>query len=368
MRGTANSKMNKKSKTPTVGSKLSNDSNKVVFVLGAGASAEFGEQFPLGSALKDRIADHLRAEISDIPDPGFDGDRKFGPITLAYIRAVRSTTGLREAMHQIMHSVHDYGSIDDLLNDWKDRPDMQFVAKIAISLIIAKGESGSPINRLDLQNETGTQTAFTELGSTWLSALTRTFLKDRISRREVHKALEQAVFINFNYDRSVERFLFHAFITRCQLPVSQAINALERVRIIHPYGSLGALKFDRPQDGYGIDKLDLNMAANQIRTYNEELSDKFAINEIRNLCKFAKRTYMLGFGFHRANVDLLFGDRANPVSSTSTFKGPIFGTVYRLTGRARARADSLLADRKGELVAVEASQLMADHGDVLEQL
>lgn len=333
-----------------------------VFVLGAGASCEIGEQFPIGEGLKTKIGSVLRTTLAEIPDPGFDPPGKYGHVALAYGKINRSVSGLREATTQILNSIHDHGSIDDLLFEWKERPDMQLVAKLAIGQVILEAERLCPLNLLDHYNIQRNHQIFDQLSNTWLGGLTRSYRKTNINRRSLHHAFQSAAFIDFNYDRTLEKFLFYAFLTRCELQVSEAEQALNKIQIIHPYGHFGTLSFaSSPRDGFGV--MDLAKAAAGIRTYNETVMPVIK-NDIHALFKSAKNIFFLGFGFHSSNLDLLVENRA-------TIRGQIIATGYKLSGRRQTRAHELInrSESPGSVVVNEtAGELVKQYEDLLEDL
>src|SRR5258708_17729494 len=85
-----------------------------------------------------------------------------------------------------------------------------------------------------------------------------------------------------------------------------AAKWVAELKIFYPYGWVGPLGWegrDTTAD-FGASNYDLNNVANRIKTYNED-PDGASIDEIRNAIDRAQAIIVLGFGFHRQNIDLL---------------------------------------------------------------
>jgi hypothetical protein len=113
--------------------------NSLVFVVGAGASLDFGSSMPIGGDLAQRIEAALNEEFR--PNPS-----NLGPIKKAL---KKSSLGFHaEHLHAadvIRNSIGFASSIDDLLNGWTDLPATALVAKLAIADQILKAENQSEI-------------------------------------------------------------------------------------------------------------------------------------------------------------------------------------------------------------------------------
>jgi hypothetical protein len=115
--------------------------------------------------------------------------------------------------------------------------------------------------------------------------------------------------INFNYDRYIEYFLFHALRHLYHINENEAANILNKWnKIFHPYGSVGRLPWQEGMQkisfggaGYG-DIWDLSQ---EIFTYNEQIKENEALSGIREAIVNARRIVFLGFHFHQQNMDLL---------------------------------------------------------------
>jgi hypothetical protein len=149
--------------------------------------------------------------------------------------------------------------------------------------------------------------------------------------------------INFNYDRCIEHFLFHAmqrlYPSKGETYVTDLINT--KLKIIHPYGVVGSLPWQSRTKAvvFGGGRFnDLAELSEQIRTYNEEVEDTKKVDTIREELLQAKRIVFLGFHFHKQNVELL-----SPPPSSSPVKGTV---VVYATQVDRSFADVQLIENQ----------------------
>jgi hypothetical protein len=311
---------------------------KIVFVLGAGSSVEFGDKaFPIGEELLQRIEKLMNHEIQQMQNDPF-GRERAGPLQVAFIWA-RMSGDFYSACEQIRKSILDHSSIDDCLNEWSDRPAMQNVGKLSIAHVILEAERRSSLRRAKLSSPDGTQTALSDLRQSWLGRLRQTLRAPHISRRHLYEAFSECVFINFNYDWCLEKFLFHAIQTACELDATKAAAHVQNIPIYHPYGSLGTLQYMRSEDGFGAETEKLWDHAQKIHTYNEEACDQIEIEAMQGHVASASHVIFLGFGFHPKNVGLLF-------KAGTKLTGAISATIYQLSPRRQQQAYSALQTSK----------------------
>jgi len=135
--------------------------------------------------------------------------------------------------------------------------------------------------------------------------------------------------ITFNYDRSLEHYLFNSLLNWHGRSVDECIEKLAKVPIIYVYGQLGAIPY--PQRGcraylpHGEDEkkvLDalLNAvleAAHGITLLHERASD---LTEARKLLTAAERVCFLGFSYQASNL-------ARLQLEDSVLNRWVFGTV-----------------------------------------
>lgn len=264
-----------------------------VFVLGAGASLEYG--FPLGSQLRNAIIE-LAAEH---PQPGDVSDA----VRSAWRRLLELRKGVISEEYGEPDIV-DFGesfkfsgtaSIDAYI---ANRTDHRDVAASLIGAIISVCEQHDLL--------------FAKPKLYW-------WLLDRLGIEPEKLAENNVTFVTFNYDRSLEYFFARS--AKEQLNSSASANAvLDALNVIHMYGSIGGLPrwegvkqpTDQPYEfwpgkashNYGI--LDIERWKVCLRLIGEERSEhdethvkaRKAISEAEVIC-------FLGFGFDPQNMRVL---------------------------------------------------------------
>lgn len=327
---------------------------KTVFVVGAGASTEFAENpkvFPIGTALADRIATQLVNEIGKVknsPTPS-------GPITKALMSSGGGLSGETiAAAEKIQLAIVGHESIDDLLADWHNRSEMSRVAKIAIAHAISEAEKRSPLAQIVGGDVASMQSALVALRDSWLGILLRNFKSGR-SIGQFIEALQDTAFVVFNYDRAVEKMIYHWIVAITNLRESEAAEIVQTMKIIHPHGSLGTLALGSQEDGFGSE-LNLAKQASQIKTYSEGGNVIHAkASDVQMFCEMAQKLVFLGFSFHPANNRLLLREGQAP-------SGDVWATAYKLSGRRRADAHKTFfpgwTDPGEQLADITCSKLM----------
>ena len=141
-------------------------------------------------------------------------------------------------------------------------------------------------------------------------------------------------FINFNYDRCLEHYLFHAVKRAFSVDDAAAARVMAGMPVIHPYGQIGALPWQSGIQAhpFGGDDLDLRGLSQEILTYTEQTTGARHLASIPTLVNSASKIVFLGFGFHKQNMQIL--DRSNPqivpsVLGTALQESPGNLTVYR---------------------------------------
>jgi len=133
--------------------------------------------------------------------------------------------------------------------------------------------------------------------------LTKDCNKDQFKER-----LKLLSLVIFNYDRCVEKFLFHAICAFYRVEDEEAKAMLSTIRIHHPYGSAGSLFTDTAAPFGGGTKIseDIFKLHEQIKTFSENtFSQESDISEMIASLKQAKIICFLGFSFGEMNMRLL---------------------------------------------------------------
>ncbi len=135
----------------------------------------------------------------------------------------------------------------------------------------------------------------------------------------------QIRFITFNYDRSLEQYLWTVIKSSYNLNDTKIGEILRKIPITHVYGQLDPLPWqDQDSRAYGatLKPGNLEKIAERIKTINDSTQQE-VINEAKNYLKEASAIYFLGFGYHKENMTRL------DISSLGADKR-IGGTAYNL--------------------------------------
>ncbi len=309
-----------------------------VFVIGAGASTDFG--LPIGSKLADDIRTRLEGELAK-------GSRLPGSILPLDI-----TPEVRDAVEDLCGGLVLARSIDRLLDSRKDRPLVLEIGKREIATLIGEAEGEDEQATLEPEPVGSfyvggspewfrTQDVLVKSKDSWLARLFD-LLCEGVSPSDSEKVFENCSFITFNYDRCIEQYLRMAFQQVMNRSASDAIELTDQIPIVHIYGSLGPLP---DNDGNGIpfappyDKIDESAAS--IRTFTEGLEDKTR-DAARKLIKQAEHVVFLGFAFDPLNIQALFDQPLTPDQLVS-------GTGYGLNPSDFKRIETLVAPGRSDL-------------------
>jgi hypothetical protein len=259
-------------------------SQPIAFIIGAGASAEYG--MPTGADLVTKIA----SNVNPISDP--DLINLFSARLDVYQRA-----GL-ELSNFIQSGVP---SIDDALSWFSSRPEIIELGKAAIASEILKAETASPlyVGHPD-------PTFVTKVSNTWM----RHFLSMVMTGHQneyAESAFKNVFVINFNYDRTVEHFLHAALQHNFGLEEARAKRIVSELKMFRPYGKIGPLPWQLPSGpafGESAAGADLLAVSKNILTFSEGITDAMRV-QIQSALEMSRVTVFLGFGFHNQNMNVL---------------------------------------------------------------
>jgi len=118
--------------------------------------------------------------------------------------------------------------------------------------------------------------------------------------------------ITFNYDRSLEHFMFTALKNRYGKSDAECAKVLDCIRVRHVYGSLGKLEWQKGADETNTVPYDspgetghIQRAAKSITILHESIEDSPEFIAARELLESAEQVFFLGFGFHPVNLKRL---------------------------------------------------------------
>ncbi|MBY5363702.1 hypothetical protein HFO97_27935 [Rhizobium leguminosarum] len=283
------------------------------FVIGAGASAEFG--LPVGTGLaraikKSALLGNLGSKEPEI------GDRSFYD---CFERLYRKGSPDREealtALNTIHKGLHTAVSIDAFIHRFRNDPHLVKLGKMLIALEIARAERSStlmPEMWSSLEEKRGRQVGDRFLvnpDDTWLGHFFRTMIDSVEDPNDIGKNVS---IICFNYDRCIEYYLAQSIAFAYRIGILDAHAIVERMNIIHPYGTLGKLSQTRFIDGdsmpFGFDvdfQFPLEKIAKNIVTYTEQGHRPETLRKVHDAISINNMLVFLGFGFNNQNLDLL---------------------------------------------------------------
>ena len=279
-----------------------------LFILGAGASKPYG--YPTGAKLRSDIINNFPADFLSLygtkpPNMSLNAD----------IARERVEYFVKNFDDSSLTSIDKYLSINT-----KD----SYIGKIAITLSILKSERDSCFNeRIEDSNED------------WYQYIYNRMTAD-LKMPEDHKHFfnNQVAFITFNYDRSLEYYLYNSFYHSFRQECTQIGNNIRDYvpfEIIHVYGTVGTLSlsdwYNNRQDyRRKFEFFNLVEARSKgIWVIGEEISGESIADQIKKLLPKYKRIFFLGFGYAKENLDAI--DFAKNISD----KTRVYGTASGMT-------------------------------------
>jgi hypothetical protein len=274
---------------------------QIVLIIGAGASFDkYG--LPLGGQLASGIAKDTNFLFEHIVNRPVQGDADLFD-TVIYRSFSHDRAKLdryTDAGHKLSAALGSTVSVDDALYQLSDYPEAVQLGKICIMRSILKAERDSPLKMDPMLGQPSPDAG----RDGWIEQIFSMAITG-FKLREIKHAFKRITFINFNYDRCIEHYLFWS-LQRLGLSGDDASETIQNLNIIRPYGTLGSvvpgtpsfLRFGAPPpaDLFGIIR--------RIRTFTESdaLHDK---EKLSSALYGASLVAFLGFGFHPQNLKLL---------------------------------------------------------------
>jgi hypothetical protein len=196
-------------------------------------------------------------------------------------------------------------------------PSFVEVGKYIIALKMFDSESKSRFREKSKEEQDWYFYLFDRLTSTVIDENTLcNFSKNKIS------------FITFNYDRSLEQFLYESLRNSLnQVPEVKVINEINGIRIIHLYGQIAPLVWQDAQNGFEYKhRITHNLLVRckkNLRTIYEETENP-GLKEAEKLIEEAEQIFILGFGYAKENMEVLGLPKLIPPSCR------VYGTGFNL--------------------------------------
>ena len=246
-------------------------------MLGAGASKTYG--FPIGTELVDRITtgstDRPRGDYARTPE-------------------------FRELATQLKQS--DSLSVDRFL---EHRPSLVEVGKLALADALLSCEASPHLFDHDFRAKRNGN------ADSWYR-----YVLERMMAPFNKFGANQVAIVTFNYDRSLEHYLFTALRHRFfDVPEIELVTCLQTIEVVHVHGQLGRLPWQQGKDHLAECPYDLSndrrppliaSAARGIKIISDPIAeDDPEFQRARLLIAEAKRVFFLGFGFDATNMSRL---------------------------------------------------------------
>lgn len=159
---------------------------------------------------------------------------------------------------------------------------------------------------------------------------------DYLFNHFIHKSsvddIEFPVIITFNYDRSLEYYLFGAIKSAYNLNIEKTTEVMNRLKIIHIHGSLGPLPWqslNEPVPYGGLIRRDkpakLTWDVEEALLNLQYLSFIDEYSQLQSTIDKAENLIYLGFGFSKENMQILQGMGIEPSKAGRSAIGTGFG-------------------------------------------
>ncbi|MEO6609229.1 MAG: hypothetical protein ABIN69_12255 [Aestuariivirga sp.] len=319
-----------------------------VIVVGAGAS--FSLEFPLGIGLVTSISQKLK--FGRDWQGRIEGDQRlFQSMRLATESLGVSDDELFEQSIEISEGLALAESIDNYVHTHQGNLLVPIISKLAIGLFILDAEY-----KCDLR--TGHSFKSSKIPPQfWVSSFCRLHFTKSISG-QLDEIFDNVAIVCFNYDRNIQRSIQIGLANYFRLSDSDATNLTAKLRVFHPYGSLGEiLTSNKLPYGTAPTAESIFQSSKGIRTFTEgPMSAKFS-TDVSGLLEWAQSIAFLGFGFGRLNMDAL-----GNVPRTGNIK-KVFGTALGMSEPNRTNLDWSLenqfrASNSKPLVSCKAEDLL----------
>lgn len=271
-----------------------------VFILGAGASVPYG--YPTGFEL----AEGIKTFLLNFPYDPKVASKDMAEVHNFFNQLVSPLPKLKQ-FYDALLKASTY-SIDKFL---ENRPDYLELGKLLIAYMLKKKE-----HEFNLFINLKEKNWYAELFNR-IDANVENISKNRIS------------FITFNYDRSLEFFLYNLLKSRSTKRDEDILQAFNSIHIIHVYGSLGCFPWESscpiPYSYEFTPDHIKKMSANIQIMSNEGETEEF--RAAHKLLNQARNIYFIGFGYDFSNLHRL---KIIEYAKNKVVKGTVIGIPLTL--------------------------------------
>ncbi|MFZ6843248.1 hypothetical protein [Undibacterium sp. RuTC16W] len=307
-----------------------NNNISVTFVVGAGASKEIN--MPIGSELKSLIARSLDCR-PNISQPNQASDKIKSSLYEITQKNQGKTGNIEDylsASQLISRAMPLAISIDNFIDSHRDNHRVAEIGKLAITNCILEAEQKSLLY-FDSTNSKN-HIKFQTLENTWYTSLFQ-LITQNSQKEELIEKLRRIRVVSFNYDRTLEHFLYNSLRHYYDLDLSETTNILKNLIVLHPYGTVGNLPWQDTNNSvpYGGDTSvhELLRLSQGIKTFTEGTRlETSQISEIRSVVWNADTLVFLGFAYHELNMKLLFDESRAP---ETRYTNSVFGSAFGIS-------------------------------------
>ncbi len=286
--------------------------NNTVFILGAGASRPYG--YPTGAELRRIICSNFTTKLNKLltGDNIIDNDNLSPEVyeSIKFARAFRDS---------------DIKSIDRFL---AINPEFSDIGKMAIAMLILDAEK-TDISQDDLEGN-------------WYFHLYNKMI-ETFTTGQAFKSFgeNKVIFITFNYDRSLEYYLFSRLKSLYyKISDSEIIEQINKIPIYHVYGQVDVLPWQGGSKTYGsrYSYHEFNIIKDRIRIIFERTGTE--IENIRTAIGQAELICFLGFGYDKTNMKVI------GLPESINAQTNIFGTALEATKKEKGDIITYLTSTK----------------------
>ncbi|MBN2211361.1 MAG: hypothetical protein JW709_08200 [Sedimentisphaerales bacterium] len=273
---------------------------RTVMILGAGASIPYG--FPSGYGLLQIVCRCNGATINYNPPGNINTFHSLPPITDLVKHGIDQAK-FQKFLYELEHS---QVSIDQFIEHRGE--EYYDLGRQAIAIALLRLENETRLFRQDARVRFSNSDE--SHANSWYQFLWSRMIRPKFSFDDFDQ--NKISFITFNYDRSLEHFLFEALKWNSGKTNEECATKLEKIDIVHVYGSLGPLPWQDKENGIPYQSqwheayrksyanIDLMRSDNSLNNHFEKA---------HRLLAQAERIYILGFGFDPINLARLELDK-----------------------------------------------------------
>lgn len=285
---------------------------KTLLILGAGASFPYG--YPTAIGLRKFIITEFRNRYSTY---------------LHQIKVPQENLNLEISKYDQIIEEFKASSTDSFdLYLTRNRDKYYDIGKFLLSWCILWFEQNSDFNE-----------DMTDSNLDWYSKLYKEMTNGIYSSSELEKFKENELdIITFNYDRSLEEFLFRSLFFSFTGGRGQVADLVKGINIFHVYGKICNLQWEDPMHGQKYSTNNVLDLAYDLRNNIQIIYDerKGEIEKIAEMIKSAEKIFFLGFGYSQENLEAL------GLQSLLNSNQYIYGSAYKSTEAERTKIKRLL--------------------------